>query len=424
MAGTASCRESLNDHSKAAIATASTSSSVAENVIDELVALTLRGHELAQSSHSSILIKGLIADVYADIKKKLGEDEGKRISELVQQRVMDQVLGGRSIGKEITAKENSQKVDTQSPQKPKLIVYSPELVRELPVHPAAIEAAVYTPNGKMMITVGRDEWVRLWDAKTGELLNQISAEIEGVNSVAVAPDNKTLAIATADGLDFYELMASEPLESWSRVFRAAEVVNYSPDGSKLVSITKDNKILIWKVATKEVLQNVKAHERWINTAVFSPKGDLIVTSSMDNTAKLWKVKTGELVHTFIGHTKEVTSAAFNQDGSLLVTSSMDGTLKLWDLKTKKELFSLDGESEGANYASFSPHRPIILSAFQNGTIKLWHAKTGELIHTLRAHDDWVRTVVFSPDGSNFITGADDKKVKVWSLFNEDLTNGL
>ena len=69
------------------------------------------------------------------------------------------------------------------------------------------------------------------------------------------------------------------------------------------------------------------------SAAFSPDGSRIVTASRDNTARLWDAKTGAALATLSGHTDAVTSAAFSPDGSRVVTASEDKTARLWDAKT-------------------------------------------------------------------------------------------
>ena len=59
----------------------------------------------------------------------------------------------------------------------------------------------------------------------------------------------------------------------------------------------------------------------VNSAVFSPDGSRVVTASRDKTARLWDAKTGAALATLSGHTDVVNSAVFSPDGGRVVTGS-------------------------------------------------------------------------------------------------------
>ena len=69
--------------------------------------------------------------------------------------------------------------------------------------------------------------------------------------------------------------------------------------------------------------------------MFSPDGSRIVTASRDNTARLWDAKSGAALATLSGHTAWVRSAAFSPDGSRIVTASDDHTARLWDARDRR-----------------------------------------------------------------------------------------
>ena len=82
----------------------------------------------------------------------------------------------------------------------------------------------------------------------------------------------------------------------------------------------------------------------VNSAVFSPDGSRVVTASRDKTARLWDAKTGAALATLSGHTDVVNSAVFSSDGSRVVTGSHDSTARLWDATTGAALATLSGHA--------------------------------------------------------------------------------
>ena len=65
-------------------------------------------------------------------------------------------------------------------------------------HDDRIDYAVFSPDGKTLLTASWDHTARLWDAATGSPLSQPFRHEAQVNSVAFSPDGKIVLTASAD----------------------------------------------------------------------------------------------------------------------------------------------------------------------------------------------------------------------------------
>ncbi len=135
-------------------------------------------------------------------------------------------------------------------------------------------------------------------------------------------------------------------------------VAISPDGTKLVTGSKDSTAKIWDMSSGQCLQTLTTgHTDYISSVAISPDGTKVFTGSWDNTAKIWGISSGQCLHTFTGHTDHISSVAISPDGTKLVTCSGDGTAKVWDATKFNILF---------NYLHNTSIKQALL-------LKAWHA---------------------------------------------------
>jgi WD40 repeat protein len=210
-------------------------------------------------------------------------------------RILDAETGEESLKVEIhvTWSPDKQRFGVLEGNTARLGATGKEGLLELEGHTDNIVRAIFSPDGKKVVTGSSDKTARIWDAETGKELQKLEGHLGFV---------------------------------WSAAF--------SPDGKKVVTASwLDNTARIWDAETGKVLQKLEGPTGSVTSAAFSPDGKKVVTahaSSSDNTARIWDAETGKELKKLEGHTAAVTSAAFSPDGKKVVTGSSDSTARIWN----------------------------------------------------------------------------------------------
>src|SRR5262249_37928958 len=87
-------------------------------------------------------------------------------------------------------------------------------------------------------------------------------------------------------------------------------------------------------------------------AQFSPDGKRFVTISRDGAARIWEAETGNPVTKPLQHDTQARSAQFSSDGRHMVTVSKPNIAVIWDLQTGQSISFTDGTNMAS--AHFSP----------------------------------------------------------------------
>ncbi len=229
--------------------------------------------------------------------------------------------------------------------------------------------------------------IELWDITTGKKLSTL----EGHGGI-LPPVERKLAIQE-DNHDQPFFLPDEGVH--------VLVLEFSPDGKRLASGSKDKTVRLWDTDTNEELAILQKHTGWINALAFSSDGKRLASGSTDGTVHLWDAGTGELIATFTGHLNGVIALSFSPDGSRLASGSTDGTIKFWNTETGGLLpISITEHTKWIKMVSFSEESSALVSVAFNGIIDFWDLNTSQQTASEDAvHGDLLQSSALSPDGT-------------------------
>lgn len=306
-------------------------------------------------------------------------------------------------------------------------------IRRYTGHMGTVTHALYSPDGKRLLTASYDGTARLWNAETAKEIRRFQASPTFVAAIAFSSDARRVLMASRNIAYLWNAVTGRLIH---RIQAHADVVLsavFSPDDRQILT-AGDNTARLWDSRTGKEIRRLMGHQGIVYSARFSPSGKQVLTASSDTTTRLWDTTTGKEMRRFVGRSSTVNSALFSSDGSQLLTrssrpavmmwdervndlrtSSGVSSVALWDLTTGKQEHRLLGYADSVTSMTFHPSRKWLLTSSTDGTARLWDTTTDKENKRFTGHTGTVRTAIFSPDGEQILTGGKDGSARLWSV---------
>ncbi len=197
--------------------------------------------------------------------------------------------------------------------------------------------------------------------------------------------------------------------------RNIRCVDWSPDGSKVITASDENNAIIWSSSTGSIITILHSFIGSPTTIRWSPDGSKIVsTHDGGRSFIVWDVLTGLPVFTFSDTKPKFHYIEWSSDGTKFITSGWTDTVSIWEASTGKRLKSLIGNMKYLGYVKWSPSSLKIVTTCADSTAIVWSATTGDSLFTLKGHTGFLQDADWSPDGEKIITTSSDSTSKIWS----------
>lgn len=289
----------------------------------------------------------------------------------------------------------------------------------MPAVTGRLFAAVFSPDGATIATIGDHPGAQLWDAD-GAPRATLDAGGSAMTDVDIAPDGGLVVAASKAGRAYLWDAHTGAARAVLVDAGGLRVVRFSPDGRTIALGGSAPVVRLWDTATARP-RLVLPHASGITTARFSPDGAWLATGTVDGAVALWSTTTGRRVATGT-HAVGPVHLAFTPDGRRLVSCGGDEVVHVSEVPTGRRLvrFALDLHPQGVLAIAVSPDGAAVATAGEEGSAALWDLASGRLRATLIGHRSTVRDLRFGPGADEVTTASEDGTVKIWDATTGEL----
>ncbi|HEU0251627.1 MAG TPA: protein kinase [Pyrinomonadaceae bacterium] len=324
-------------------------------------------------------------------------------------------------------------------------------------HTAAARKARFSPDGRLLVSVGEDGKIIVWDFIRRERIANLGDNRGWVNSVAFAPDGKSFATGGADQkVTVWDAARLEKKVVLPGHNAAVSVLAFSPDGGLLASTSGPyGRTIIWNTTRWEKVHEVDWELTW-GDLNFSPDGRRLLVGSQlldlstesmvgemnitrpafnslspdgsrmigvasygavffSETTDLWQGAesrfSSQPAHSYHGR-----AATFSPDGRLAASAAED--IVLWDALTDTKIVRLKHSAQVWSLA-FSPDGRWLVSTHDDGSVLLWDVAEREQAASFNGHIASVHAVAFSPDGKRIASVGEDRAIIIWNAERQE-----
>jgi len=293
-------------------------------------------------------------------------------------------------------------------------------------HQIFLESLSFFPDGKTMVSAGRDGFVKFWTIPGAALFRTIATDAVPLQ-VVVSPDGTQIAVAMTGGR--LELWSADGATRRALAGHTDSIqgVAFTPDGSRLVSVSLDRTTKVWSVLDGQLL-NTFADKSDVMNRVAAPKivprtlrivklriepkrpaapsaQALLVTSGAQLHLRL--IETGAIQQTVAGK-----AFAISLDGKYL--AAQDGVrLYMYAFPSLVSLVTVV-ENQSATSLSFSADGKLLAVTYANAPARVYSAPDLTLAQQLAANEG--PALASAVDAQNrYLAIASGKSIRLYAL---------
>ena len=168
---------------------------------------------------------------------------------------------------------------------------------------------------------------------------------------------------------------------------------FSPDGV-LLAAASGSDIVLWDWKLRNKILTLSGHTDLVTCVDFSSDGTRLVSGGADASVRTWEVRTGKALSQFNGHTLPVRDVAFSAASDTVISCGDDGQVLVWRSADGQVSHTFEGNRGNIHCVAASPNGELWAAGDDQG-LRIWDAATGDLL--VACLHSSVPSLVFHPE---------------------------
>ncbi len=205
-------------------------------------------------------------------------------------------------------------------------------IREYPRakgHQRGIQSLAFNAKGDQFLSVGRDDVICVWNVSGGDPLAKVTGEPANFYGAFFLKNGAVYAGTQVDG---WRVLAPKTLATVAKVKLPGGqgANNFAINRNQTLGLTcgRDGTVSIYDLSKRTLLKGMKGHGDFVAAAEFTPSGRYAGTSAIDSTVRIWDVKSYKQVDQLDGRSYVGSPVAFTGDGKYLLTTNVNDTVEI------------------------------------------------------------------------------------------------
>ncbi|KAJ8608022.1 hypothetical protein MRB53_039928 [Persea americana] len=210
---------------------------------------------------------------------------------------------------------------------------SGELVQTLEGHLAGVSTISWSPDSKVLASGSDDKLIRLWNVNSGKCLSQpLVGHHNYIYSIAFSPKGNMIVSGSYDEAVFLWMCGQrgQCLKTLVHEDNAQVTsVRFSPNGRFVLAATLDSSVRLWDYVDGRCVKTYQEGEDTDQSDHDARVWAFIACGSEDGKIFLWDVSSKEIMQEVNAHNGVVLGVDISSTTQELVTCGVDSTIKIW-----------------------------------------------------------------------------------------------
>jgi len=189
-------------------------------------------------------------------------------------------------------------------------------------------------------------------------------------------------------------------------------VQFSHDGSKLVTTSADHQIHVFDVLDDfKKLHTLAGHEKQVMYASFSPDDSKLLTCSIESKARVWNLETGEAeqVISLVGDSR-IWCGDWYPNGEFFVLGSPDKEIILYNAKTAEPIHKWEGPI--INDLKITANYKLIAATYEKN-IEIWDLHSKDKLKTIEIGERITSLSVSHKNPNHILINVSPNELQIW-----------